>query len=403
MSDVTRVKAQVQEWEAALQAFYGRMRPHFARPESWALGGRYLFALLLPVERCNTWQLAEAVGDATPHAFQQFLKAAVWDADGLRDETARYIYEHFGEPGGVLVLDESGIPKRGRESAGVGRQYIGCTGQVENAQVAVFAAYVSQNGAALVDRALYLPEDWIADPARCLKAHVPAGTGFATKPELARRQVERAHDAGAPFDWVSGDEVYGRDPALRAFLESRGIAYVLGVASDFNVWRGDDKQRVSAVLPRVPDAAWQRLSAGEGTRGERLFDWAALRVQGEPREGWHRWVLFRRTVDGKRVDYYTVAAPAGTSIEAIVGAAGARWAIEVCFEQAKGEVGMMDYEVRSWHGWHRHVSLAMAALAFLTVMRHEAKTAEPPKKRGLEASQQPSTLTAFKHRRGLSG
>lgn len=360
-----------------------------------------MFALMLPVERKNTWQLAEAVGDETPHNFQQFLKASVWDEQAVCNEVGRYVYEHLGAPDGVLALDETGFIKQGRQSAGVARQYVGCTGRIENAQVGVFAAYVGSKGAALVDRELYLPKEWTDDRERCKKAHVPDDRAFATKIELARLMVARALELGAPVGWVAADSVYGVDVRFRSWLEDQGLQYVLGILPQTLVWNGDGHQRADELARALPASAWKRHSAGVGVQGPRWFDWAVYRLQTARDAAWGRWVLFRKDASGD-LCHYLVAAPAGTPLSAMARAAGARWAIETCFEQAKQEVGLGDYEVRSWHGWYRHVTLAMAALAFLAVMRHEARTPEPDKKGAVEARDRNRPMAAFKRKRGLS-
>ena len=395
---VTRAKAQVREWEEALKAFHERFKPHFAFRESWWMSGRYMWALMLPLERKNGWHIAEALGESSPASIQQFIKAAVWSDRGVCDAIARYAYEHLGEPEGVLALDETGFIKKGKMSAGVARQYVGCTGQVENAQVAVFMAYVSAKGATLVDRELYLPKEWTDDRERSRKARIPDEREFATKIGLGQRMVARATSAGAPFRWVVADEVYGPDASFRRWLEDEGLQYALGVPCNYLVWWGDDKKRVDQL---VPAHGWERLSAGDGVQGPRWFEWAARRYQAASREGWDRWVIFRRGLDGGGLQYYLASAPASTSLTTFVKAMGARWAIETCFEQAKGEVGLGDYEVRTWHGWHRHVTLAMGALAFLNVMRHEARTPEPDKKGALEAAKRENPLAKFRRSRGL--
>lgn len=391
----------MREWEEALVAYHRRFKSGMPVPGTWWRAGRYMFALMLPVERKNTWQLAEAVGDETPYNFQQFLKASVWDDQAVCDEVARYVYEHLGEPDGVLALDETGFIKKGRHSAGVARQYVGCTGQVENAQVGVFAAYVGARGAALVDRELYLPKEWTDDRERCRKAHVPDERTFATKIELARRLVARALHLGAPVGWVVADSVYGADSRFRGWLEGQGLRYVLGVTAQYLVWNGREHQPAGEMACALPASAWKRHSAGAGVQGPRWFEWALRRVQTGHDASWGRWVLFRRDAGGD-VCAYLVAAPAGTPLSQMVRAAGARWAIETCFEQAKQEVGLGDYEVRSWHGWYRHITLALAALAFLVVMRHEARTPEPDKKGAVEARERDRPMAAFKRNRGLS-
>jgi len=269
--------------------------------------------------------------------------------------------------------------KKGRHSAGVARQYCGTLGKVENCQVGVFLAYGSRRGHALVDRRLYLPEAWAGDAERRRAAKVPEDVPFLTKPGIAREMIARALAAGVPCDWVPGDEVYGADRRLRTMLEERGKPYLLTV-------RGNDRleaeldggvgRHEAAVLARaLPPRAWRRLSAGAGTKGERLYDWARVRLLPPPDGGGdapprERWLLARRSIaDPADLAYFAVFAPAGLRLLDLARAAGRRWLVEECFEAAKQEVGLADYEVRSWRGWHRHVTLAMLALAFLAGLR----------------------------------
>jgi SRSO17 transposase len=349
--------------------------------------------LLSPLERKNGWHLAEAAGDATPDGVQDFLSRMHWDAEAVRDDLRAYVVEHLGDPDAVLVLDETGFLKKGDGSCGVARQYTGSVGKVTNCQLGVFAAYVSPHGHAFIDRALYLPKSWTSDPARRIAAHVPAAIGFATKPQLGWQMIRRAIDAGVPFAWVTGDTVYGVG-ALEMDLRKAGKGYVLGVNSDhqFHSWIG--KPRVSgtaeAIAQGLAPSAWQRLSAGDGTKGPRLYDWAYLELadldvseySSEQSGLWTRGLLIRRTIGDGECAYFTTWCPAGTPIETLVAVEGHRWAVEDGFETAKGELGLDHNETRSWHGWHRHVSLVMPAFAMLATIRHRAnrgrKKNQPP-------------------------
>jgi SRSO17 transposase len=370
---------EVGGWRAALDELLARFGRLFARAEPREQAGRYLEGLLGPVERKNGWQLAEAIGDARPWRTQRVLSHVLWDEEAARDLCRDHAVGHLGAEDAVLVVDETGFLKKGRHSAGVARQYSGTAGKVENCQVGVFLAYGSRRGHALIDRRLYLPEAWAGDAERRRAAKVPDDVPFQTKPEIARAMIARALDAGVPCAWVLGDEVHGAGRRLRWMLEERGRPYVLAIRSNDKLGaelEGRVGQHEPAVLARaLPSQAWRRLSAGAGTKGERLFDWARVRLVrprqagGEVHPGEH-WLLVRRSIaDPDDLAYFVVLAPAGSRLLDLARAAGRRWLVEECFEAAKQEVGLADYEVRSWHGWHRHVTLAMLALAFLAALR----------------------------------
>lgn len=367
-----------------------RLGPRFARSEARRHAQAYLRGLLSPVERKNGWQLAEAAGDRTPYALQHLLGRADWDPELVRDDLRNYVLEHLGDPAAVLVVDETGVVKKGTHSAGVAKQYCGTVGKLENCQVGVYLASASPQGVAFVDRALYLPEEWAADRARCQAAGIPDDVTFATKPELARRMLERARAAGLPAAWVTADSVYGDDRRLRVWLEAQEQAYVLAVSGKeyVNAAATWTQRRVSTLLQELqqaaPAAAWQRLSAGDGAKGPRWYDWYRLPLVPPLQAGWERWLLVRRSLsDSKDLQAYVVFAPAGTTRAELVRVAGRRWTIEVAFEQAKGEVGLDQYEVRSWTGWYRHMTLALFAQAVLTVVRQHlvaGASQEPPQK-----------------------
>ncbi|AWK84947.1 IS701 family transposase [Azospirillum thermophilum] len=365
------VIAETAGWARALEELVEHLAPRFRRVEVRQRALSYLRGLLAPLERKNGWHLAEAAGDRTPDALHDFLGRARWDAEAVRDDLQAYVSEHLGDADGVLVLDETGFLKKGMRSVGVKRQYSGTAGRTENCQVAVFLGYASRHGRALIDRALYLPEEWAADADRRHLAGVPEEVAFATKPKLGRALLERAVAAGVPCAWVTADSVYGGDYALRLWLERQPLGYVLAVTSKQRAPLGFDtvKQRAAAC---VGAADWHRLSAGDGAKGPRLYDWA-YKVYPSLREGWSRGLLVRRSIaEPDKLTYYLTFAPEGTPLATLVRVAGARWTVESCFEAAKGEVGLDQYEVRTWTAWHRHVTLAMFALAFLTVARAAA-------------------------------
>ncbi len=352
-----------------------RIAARFARAEARRRAQVYLRGLLSPIERKNGWQLAEAAGDATPYAMQHLLDRADWDAEAVRDDLRAYVVEHLGDPAAVLVVDETGFLKKGTKSAGVGKQYTGTVGKIENCQVGVFLAYASPAGVAFLDRALYLSEEWADDAARRREAHIPDTVAFATKPQLARTMLERARRAGVSAAWVTADSVYGDDRRLRMWLEAEEQPYVLAVSgkeyvNDAATWT---QRRVKTLLGEMaaqPAEAWRRLSAGAGSKGPRRDDWCRLPLVPPLQDGYERWFLVRRShSDPQDLQGYVAFAPAGTTLEQLVRVAGSRWTIEVAFEAAKGEVGLDQYEVRSFHGWYRHITLALFAQALLTVIR----------------------------------
>ena len=392
----------VQGGPAYLDDMERRLSPYFKRAEPRQRAMAYLRGLLSPAERKNSWQLAEVSGDATPYGFQHLLRRALWDPEAVRDELRHYIVQHLGDPEAVLVLDETGFLKKGRHSAGVARQYSGTAGKVENCQIGVFLGYASQLGHALLDRELYLPQEWTTDRARCRQAGIPDERGFVTNPQLAQHMLARAFGAGVPAQWVTGDSVYGADRRLRMWLEGQPQAYVLAVSGKEYVWLGWQQRRVNAILAALPEDGWTRLSAGDGAKGPRWYDWRWLPLA-EPQEpGWRRWLLVRRSVSApQELQAYVVFAPQHTALPEVVRVAGTRWTIESGFEAAKGEVGLDHYEVRSSTGWYRHITLAMWALALLTVLRAGARAVEALKK-SLPPPQLRSSLATFKAGRGLA-
>lgn len=361
-------RAEAARWARGVEEVARRIAPRFVRSEPRRHAMDYLRGLLAPVERKNGWQLAEAAGDPTPDGVQDFLSRMRWDADAVRDDLQGYVVEHLGDDGAVLVLDETGSLKKGTKSAGVARQYTGTAGRIENAQVGVFLGYASRHGRALLDRALYLPQGWAEDAARREEARIPDGVAFTTKPKLGLAVLEHARAAGVPFSWLTGDSAYGADHAIRRWAERHGRGYVLAVTSGQRL----GFRPVTTWIEGLPEAAWTRLSAGGGAKGPRLYDWAYVPYRGAA-EGFQAALLVRRSIaDPTALTFHLTHAPAGTTLADLVRIAGTRWTIESLFEQAKGEVGLDDYEVRSWVGWHRHVTLAMLALATLAVIRKAA-------------------------------
>jgi SRSO17 transposase len=392
----------VQGGAAYLTDMERRLAPYFERAEPRQRALAYVRGLLSPAERKNSWQVAEVSGDATPYGVQHLLRRALWDPDAVRDELRCYIVQHLGDPEAVLVLDETGFLKKGRHSAGVARQYSGTAGRVENCQIGVFLGYASRLGHALLDRELYLPKEWAEDRERCRRAGIPDERRFATKPQLARQMLARAFAAGVPAKWVTGDSVYGDDRRLRMWLEAQPHAYVLAVSGREYVWVGWQQRRVKTILAALPDDGWTRLSAGDGAKGPRWYDWRWLPLADPMDPRWRRWRLVRRTVsDPTELRAYVVFGPQETTLAEVARVAGTRWVIEQLFEAAKGEVGLDHYEVRSWTGWYRHSTLALWALALLTILRAGAIAVEAFKK-SLPLPPEESSLASFKARRGLA-
>jgi SRSO17 transposase len=325
--------------------------------------------LLAPVERKNGWQLAEHLGEAGPQGVQRLLNAADWDADAVRDDLRALVVESLAAPDGVLVLDETGFLKKGTKSVGVARQYSGTAGRRENQQIGVFLLYASAQGAAFIDRTLYLPEVWASDAARRDAAGVPPTVPFATKGELAMAMLAQAFAAGVPAAWVVGDTVYGHDE-LRRWLEDQGRSYVLAVPATHGLWTAAQQVEARVLAAELPEEAWTPLSAGEGSQGARLYDWACFVLPYDATTGMAHWLLVRRSLsDPAKQAYYRVYGPADTGVETMVRVAGQRWCIEVAFEEAKGLVGLDQYEVRGWTAWHRHITLALLAHAALVSAR----------------------------------
>jgi SRSO17 transposase len=384
------VEETLELWASSLRDVKGRIRPLFTQSRVAASAGDFLDALLGNEPRKTGWMRAETAGDAGPWRQQALLGRGRWDADALRDVVRDYVVEHLAADDAVLVIDETGFLKQGRKSCGVGRQYTGSAGKITNCQIGVFAAYVSHKGHAFIDRALYLPKAWTSDPARMQAAHVPDTTTFATKPALASAMIGRAIDAGVPFSWVAADSVYGVSEVEKT-LRRAGKGYVLGVNS--NHWFGSRSTapliagEAKDIAQGLPVEAWQRLSAGLGTKGERLYDWAYCPLAdldaeefGAPAPGpWTRGLLIRRSIGDGECAYFTTWCPHGTSIDTLVRVEGTRWLIEEGFETAKNELGLDHNETRSWHGWYRHVSLVMLAYAMMAAVRYHANTITPKK------------------------
>jgi SRSO17 transposase len=394
MSTTEQDKRERQSEEALLQQaseelaqVHARIGPHFRRAEARKRAGRFLQGLLSPVERKNGWQMAEELGEHGPRGVQRLLGEADWDEEAVRDDLQAYVIEHLGEESGILVVDETGFVKKGKKSAGVARQYSGTAGRRENSQVGVFLLYASSKGAAFLDRGLYVPEEWMGDRVRCREAGIPDEVSFATKGELARQMLVRAFAAGVPAEWVAGDTVYGYDD-LRLFLEEQEKNYVVAVPETHAVWEQGCQQPVGLVAALLPPEAWVVLSAGEGSKGPRLYEWAWLQfpeqIEGSERA---RWILIRRSLsDPSKRAYYRAAGPAQSTLADLVRVAGSRWKIEEGLEEAKGEVGLDQYEVRGFRAWYRFVTLALLAHAILVVLRAQTNAQEKKAEKTMSVS-----------------
>jgi SRSO17 transposase len=377
---VARWSGSLAAWAEDLHRLKSRIGPVFGRREVRETAGAFLDGLLSGVERKTGWLLAEQAGLSHPARMQALLGRSRWSADDLQDRVRAYVLESLGDPDGVLVVDETGFVKKGTHSAGVARQYSGTAGRVENCQVGVFLAYASRFGQALIDRRLYLPEAWAGDAERRAKAGVPVETAFATKPAIARDLIGAALDAGACCAFVLADALYGSDTQLRRMLEERGQPYVLAVRSNHHLRFLDGWTLVqtdpATMADELAPAAWVAHAAGEGAKGLRLYDWARIPLPWTRPDGFERFLLIRRNRrDAARQAYYLVFAPTGTTLAELAGVAGLRWTIEECFQRAKDDLGLDHCEARSWHGWHRHMSLVTAAAAFLASLAADLRRA----------------------------
>lgn len=367
----------IGSWVTSLHLLHERLAPLFARPEVYQHALLYLQALLSDIPRKNGWQIAEQARQAHPYSIQRLLSRAVWDEDGMRDTLRDLVCQTLHPPSTasspvfpVLAVDESGIPKRGRHSAGVAVQYCGISGHLENCQVGVFLSYVTEHGHGLIDRELYVPEDWCADLPRCQAAHLPDALTFATKIELAIRMLQRVHDAQLPARWVVGDTVYGHSTHLRDWLKDHGYAFALAVPCTDVVCVQTRNGLLLADVASIARQAlrpgdWHRFSVSSGTKGERLFDWARLPLLHAGVHDGRSWLLVRRCLDDpSELAYILVWAPPETSLFTMAQAYGARWSIEEDLQASKA-LGLDQYEVRSYVGWYRHVTLVLLAYAFL--------------------------------------
>jgi SRSO17 transposase len=378
-----------QRWLDEFGALLDRIAPRFARFEPLRHAGALMTGLLSDIARKNCWTLAEQRGQGSPYGLQHLLSRAKWDADAVRDDVRDYVTDAFGDPGGILVVDETGDVKKGSATVGVQRQYTGTAGRIENAQVAVYLTYVGSRGHALIDRALYLPKGWAADDARRQRAGVPEQAAFATKPTLAKDMVLAALDAGVPAAWVAGDEVYGNDPKLAAALRERRIGYVLAVACDHRVPTEFGPVAARSLAEGLAPRSWRLRSAGFGAKGPRMYSWTCVPIPSA--DPGHHALLVRRNDTTGELAFYRCWTEHPATLGELVHVAGNRWRIEKSFQTTKGQAGLDEHQVRTWTSWHRWVTLAMLAMAFLAVSTAAERDRSPT-----PAGLIPMTLNEFR-------
>jgi SRSO17 transposase len=358
-------------WAKELETLFAQvLAPSFGRREPRLRARAYLLGLLSPLERKNGWSLAEFAGDRSPDGMQRLLNQAKWDADQVRDALRAQVGERIGSSGGVLAVDDTGFEKKGHRSAGVQRQYTGTAGKITNCQIGVFCSYVNPDRQrVLIDRELYLPKSWFADPARMAGAGVPARAAFATKPQLAWQMIERcADDPLLVFGWVTGDEAYGDNTWLRTRCQSRGLNHVFAVSCDHRLVLAGTTTRADHAFTTLAPAAWQRYSCGDGAKGHRFYDWAWIALNENEA------MLARRSIsDPTELAFFRCWMNRPAGLPELVRVAGSRWSVEECFQAAKNETGLDHYQVRKHIAWYRHITLAMVAHAHLAFL-----TAAPP-------------------------
>jgi SRSO17 transposase len=374
---------RLARWRAGFDDVFALVAGRFAQADSRRRARMYVLGLLSKAERKNSWTIAEQAGDLCPDGMQRLLNFYRWDADTVCDDLRGYALEHLGDRSGVVVADETGFLKKGTKSAGVQRQYTGTAGRTENCQLGVFLTYVSAKGRALIDRELYVPASWTEDRQRCRDAGIGDEVEFATKPELARRMLERLLEAGSDVEWFTADEVYGDNPGLRTWCEQAGLNYVMAISCDHKFHTPAGKIRADNLAAAAPRTGWQRLSAGIGSKGHRLYDWLLL----DPATPGGQQLLVRRSISKPtELAYYICHSTYPVPVAELVRVAGSRWAVEETFQFAKNETGLDHYQVRKYHAWYRHITLSMLAAAFLAVTAHterlhDEKGESPPRRR----------------------
>ena len=372
-------------WEQAYERFWEAFDSCFNYKKTAKRAREYVRGLMATLERKNGWQLAEFIGDSSPYAVQNFLSRAIWSADKARDQLTKSAMDTLLEKqeAGALIIDETGFLKKGKHSAGVKRQYSGTAGRIENSQIGVFLALAGSNGHALIDRELYLPKEWCEDNERRKAAGIPDEVEFQTKQELAINMLKRAFASGCKPKWVLADALYGSSYEFRKFLLDNSQAYVLAVSKSQCITISLNQIRVDTAIEKLPEEAWKKLSAGHGSKGERWYEWASFALCWPAAQGMLQYVLARRNIHNKEdIAYYFCYATVGIELDELVKAAGQRWQIESCFEEAKQEVGLDEYEVRSWDGWYRHITMSMVGLLLINIFRNLGNTKVGGKKSG---------------------
>jgi SRSO17 transposase len=358
-----------RDYDTEFNSLAMRFAEMFATEAGFRNMQKYLRGLMGTAQRKNGWQMAEYLGEMTPYSIQQFLYRGRFDPDELRDGLRDYVGENLGEEDGVLVVDETGFLKQGEKSCGVQRQYSGTAGRIENCQIGVFLTYKSQKGHCPVDRRLYMPEKWMDDSERCNEAGVPETVNFQTKPKMALEMIQEATAAGLPYTWVTGACVYGAYRDIRLWLESNQKCYVMSISGKEYIWVGNRQISVRDILKDLPEEGWFTASCGDGSKGARLYDWLIYEINQGTTEGYKRSMLIRRSKSSPdELRAYICFAPVDTPEQKLVEVAGSRWTVETCFKESKAEVGLDQYEVRSYTGWYKHITLACIAIAFITVL-----------------------------------
>lgn len=387
---------QLRQLKPELDLFLERYAPLFGRDEAQAHARQFVQGLLLGGERRNVENIAEAMPNGVVRSLQKFLGQGRWADDLVLAELRCHVVAVLGDEDATLNVDETGFPKKGTKSVGVKRQYAGCLGRTDNCQVGVFVNYATAAGHTLLDRRLFLPEEWVTDPPRREEAGVPANVVFRTKPELALEMVQSAVTEGVPFRWVTSDSVYGDSPTFAQGVRALGKWYVLDSSADAHVWVEEPQvvqpraqagrhgrprtrprlatkpERVTTVVARLPNTAWRRLTVAEGSQGPRVYEYAELWVWFSE-EGWpsgRERLLVRRSLGQQaEVKYHRSNAPATVPLAKLAQVRGRHWSVEQSFQAAKGECGLDEYETRGWHGWHHHTALSLLALWFLALQR----------------------------------
>jgi SRSO17 transposase len=360
-----------------LKRLHARIASRFGRREVRERAESYLVGLLGPVERRTGRQMARQIGEERPDGVQRLLSAARWDADAVRDDLRDYVVERLGDRTGVLVLVETGFPKKGPYSAGVARQRNPTSGRIEDCQVGLFLAYASPREWAFIDRALYLPEEWAEDEVRRRQAGVPQEIIFATKGELARAMLERAFGAGVSAAWASSGGSYGEHEQLWRWLEAAGRSYLLAVSPSHKLFKridGVPRHEPAHQPPAITESwPWRRMEVVAKTWWAHDREWVRHPLAYPVRAGWERWLLTGRSVAQQdEHSFHRVYVPEGRSLATLALMAGPSLTIEEGLEQAKDEVGLDEYEVRHWDSWHRHITLCLLAHATLQVARARA-------------------------------